>query len=268
MIRTQRAMKTTVSVLGELEVIGENGPLPLGAPRQRAVLAALALNAERAVTTQRVITMVWGPSHPTHAVNLVHKYVSGLRRALAPLPPDRRVDIESGPSGYRLVPPAGQMDLTLFHAWIDTARELRDRGESAQAADLFGRALTLWRGPFLGELSGPAFDDEREFMETVRLVVLEEYAAVALRVGRGTELLEPLREALRRHPLEENLARHLILALYEAGRTAEAVRVYQMLAARMLGELNVPPRPELHDLYQAIRRHAPIPGARRLQNAP
>lgn len=268
MIRTTQAAPTTVSVLGELEVVGEHGPLSLGAPRQRAVFAALALNAERAVTTQRIITMVWGPSHPNHAVNLVHKYVSGLRRALAALPPHRSVAIESGPSGYRLVPQAGQMDLALFQTWIQTARAMRDDGEEVRAAELFGRALALWRGPFLGELSGPAFDDEREFMETVRLVVLEEYAAVGLRTGRRAEVMGPLRDALRHHPLEENLARLLILALYEEGRTAEAVRVYQVLATRMLGELNVPPRPELHDLYQAIRRHRPIAGARRLQNAP
>ncbi|MDT0329576.1 AfsR/SARP family transcriptional regulator [Nocardiopsis lambiniae] len=268
MIRTRRTAPTTVSVLGELEVSGDHGPLPLGAPRQRAVLAALVLNGDRPLTTQRVITMVWGSNPPAYAVNLVHKYMSGLRRALVDLPPHKRVDIESGPSGYRLVAPVGQVDLVLFQTWIDAARDLRARGDGERAAELFGRALDLWRGPLLGELSGPAFDEEREFMETVRLAVLEEYATVAIEVGRQADVMESLREALRRHPLEENLARLLILALYSEGRTAEAVRVYQRLTSHMLGELNVPPRPELHDLYQIIRRHGPIPTGRRLQRIP
>lgn len=250
---------TTLAVLGELAVTDGAVFLPLGAPRQRAVLAALAINVNQALTTQRIIGMVWGSTYPAYANNLVHKYVSGLRRALAGLPVHRQVRIESGSDGYRLVARLDQLDLTLFHIHVDAARDLRDHGEPGRAAEMFGEALALWRGPLLGELPGIAFDDEREFMETVRLVVLEEYAALSIQVGRHNDVVGLLRTTLRRHPLEENLARLLILALYQAGRTAEAIRVYQRLSSRMLGELNMPPRPELNDLYHAIRRHAPIP---------
>ncbi|WP_159943810.1 MULTISPECIES: AfsR/SARP family transcriptional regulator [unclassified Nocardiopsis] len=252
-------MTSTVAVLGELTVTDGSRVLPLGAPRQQAVLAALALNANQTLTTQRIIGMVWGPRPPAYAVNLVHKYVSGLRRSLAALPAHQRVSIDNGGGGYRLAAGPDQVDLSLFHTHVNAARDLRESGDKEGAAHAFARALELWRGPLLGELPGPAFDDEREFMETVRLVVLEEYAALSIAVGRHQEVTDQLRDALRSHPLEENLARMLILALYRSGRTAEAVRVYQRLSTRMLGELNMPPRPELNDLYQAIRRHAPLP---------
>ncbi|NKZ00202.1 AfsR/SARP family transcriptional regulator [Nocardiopsis alborubida] len=259
MHRTHHRITSTVAILGELAVTDGNRVLELGAPRQRAVLAALALNANQSLTTQRIIGMVWGATHPAYAANLVHKYVSGLRRALADLSPQQRVSIESGGGGYRLAARLDQVDMSLFHAHVDAARGLRERGEHERAAEMFGEALRLWRGPLLGELPGIAFDDEREFMETVRLVVLEEYATLSISVDRHNEVVGLLRETLRDHPLEENLARLLILALYKSGRTAEAIRVYQRLSTRMLGELNMPPRPELNDMYKAIRRHEPIP---------
>ncbi|MFI6578241.1 BTAD domain-containing putative transcriptional regulator [Nocardiopsis sp. NPDC050513] len=259
MLTARQGASTTMTVLGELAVFGEDGALDLGAPRQRTVLAALALHVNRPLTTQRIVTTVWGGAAPTYAANLVHKYVSGLRRALSDLPPQRGIRIDNGRSGYRLVAGTEQLDLFLFHTHTEAARGLRDRGEYAGAADLFAEALRLWRGPFLGELPGLAFDDERVYMEGVRLAALEEFATLCIAVGRHSEAIGPLGDALRRHPLEENLARMLMLAHYRAGNTAKAVLVYEELRRRMAGELGVTPQPALNDLVRALRNHAPVP---------
>lgn len=259
MLTARQEMSTTMTVLGELAVFGAAGALDLGAPRQRSVLAALALHPNTPLTTQRTVATVWGTAAPAYATNLVHKYVSGLRRSLSALPPHSRIRIDSDRAGYRLVARTDQVDLSLFHAHVESARSLRDRGEYARAADLFSQALRMWRGPFLGELPGLAFEDERLRLEGVRLAVLEEYAAVSLAVRRDSEMVEPLADALRLHPLEENLATLLMIALYRAGHTARAVMVYERLQRRLAGELGMAPQPALEDLARAIRSHEPVP---------
>lgn len=248
-----------MTVLGELAVFGADGALDLGPPRQRSVLAALALHVNSPLTTQRIVTTVWDTAAPAYATNLVHKYVSGLRRALAGTTPRQGIRIDNDRTGYRLVARTDQVDLSLFHAHVECARSLRDRGEYAGAADRFARALRLWRGPFLGELPGLAFDDERTHLEGVRLAVLEEYAAASLAVGRNAEVVGALADALRLHPLEENLAKLLMIALYQAGHTARAVIVYERLRRRLASELGMAPQPALQDLARAIRGHEPVP---------
>ncbi|GAA1458017.1 winged helix-turn-helix domain-containing protein [Nocardiopsis exhalans] len=248
-----------MTVLGELAVFGEDRAIDLGAPRQRSVLAALALHANRSLSTQRIVATVWNTGEPTYASNLVHKYVSGLRRALAELEPHRRISIDNDRGGYRLTVRADQLDFTLFHAQVEAAEDLRDQGEHARAADLYARALRLWRGPFLGDLPGLAFDDERTHLEGVRLTVLQDYARVALTAGRYAEAVGPLSDALRLHPLEENLARFLMLAQYRLGNPAKAVQVYERLEHRTAQELNMPPQPALKELANAIRSHARLP---------
>lgn len=127
MLMARGRTSTTMTVLGELAVFGEDRAIDLGAPRQRSVLAALALHANRSLSTQRIVATVWNTGEPTYASNLVHKYVSGLRRALAELEPHRRISIDNDRGGYRLTVRADQLDFTLFHAQVEAAEDLRDQ---------------------------------------------------------------------------------------------------------------------------------------------
>lgn len=247
-----------IGVLGRLLVEGRAGPVDLGPPRQQHVFAILALNANRPLPTQRVVDAVWGTAAPAYAANLVHKYVSGLRRAVELLPPNDRVTIDRTGRGYQLTTRADQIDIDVFHRLVHTARQL-GRTDPGAATFLFRRALALWRGPLLPEMTGAVFEDEREFTEAQRLSVIEEYTSASIAVGCYPHAITVLQEAVRAHPLEENLVRLLILGLYRSGRTAEALRVYQRLRKRLIGELDVRPHPELHELYQAIRQHRPHP---------
>ena len=71
-------------ILGPLEAVGESGTLPLGAAKQRAVLAVLLLHANRVVSRDRLVDAVWDADLPETATTALQVYVSGLRKVLAP----------------------------------------------------------------------------------------------------------------------------------------------------------------------------------------
>ena len=77
-------------VLGPVEVCEGGRKLPLGGPKQRALLADLILNAGTVVSTARLIDDVWGDTSPATAGHTVEAYIARLR------PPCHRPAIRSG----------------------------------------------------------------------------------------------------------------------------------------------------------------------------
>lgn len=226
--------------------------MDLGPPRQRAVFAVLALRPNSATPTDRIIEGVWSERSPTHAANLVHKYVSGLRRILAAKP--CAAAIERAPEGYVLsISPAGR-DLDVFQELVRTARQSPD---PEHRAELFETALGLWRGPLLDGIHSELIAQERRLLEEERLVVLEEYAELLGDIGRHHTVPPLIRKELSEHPLRESLHRLLITALYRSGRTAEALDAYRSLRDLLSAELGVPPSPELVSLYERILNRDP-----------
>jgi hypothetical protein len=117
-------------------------------------------------------------------------------------------------------------------------------------------ALDLWRGPALAEF---AFDDfaqsETRRLEELRLVVLGERIDADLELGHHGDVIGPLEGLVGEHPLRETFRRQLMLALYRAGRQAEALEVYQYARVRFIDELGIEPGPELKRLQSEILRH-------------
>jgi len=71
-------------ILGPLQVLRSGRVVPLGGPRQRAVLALLLLEANRAVSMDRLAEDVWGGQPPEGWVTTLQTYVFHLRRAVEP----------------------------------------------------------------------------------------------------------------------------------------------------------------------------------------
>src|SRR5215469_13018448 len=151
-------------VLGPLRVWRGDNVVNLGPVQQRVVLAVLCLQAGRPVGREQMINAVWGEALPTHAVNLIQRHVSGLRRALG-------LDRHSGAAscrlvwtdaGYLLTLPAGALDLELFDTELARARAARAAGQVAEAARMLHAALELWRGPLCDGLSSPFLDAQRD----------------------------------------------------------------------------------------------------------
>ena len=247
-------------LLGPLEVLAERGPVSLGPPQQRALLALLLLNASEVVSRDRIIDELWGEQPPATATKLVQVYVSRLRKALEP---DRargasgRI-LVTRPPGYLMAVEPEQLDLGRFERLRREAREALAASNPAGAAQKLGAALALWRGPPLGDLAYERFaQKEIARLEELHLAALEERLDADLALGRHADLIGELEALVAEHPLRERLRGQLMQALYRSGRQAEALEAYQNAHRAMTEELGIEPSRELQELQQAILRHDP-----------
>jgi DNA-binding SARP family transcriptional activator len=234
-------------ILGPLEVEGGDGPVALGGQRQRALLGALLLEAGRVVPTDRLVDLLWGEGAPRTATTSLQNSISRLRRELGP-------DVlETKAPGYVLRAEPQQIDARRFEMQLRDAR----RAGAEERRELLQRALSLWRGPALADF---AFDDfaqaEIRRLEELRMVAHGERIDADLELGRHGDVIGELEGLVRDHPLRETFRRQLMLALYRAGRQAEALDVYQDARARFIDELGIEPGPELKQLQSEILRHA------------
>ena len=232
-------------ILGPLEVRDGTGAVELGAAKQRALLAVLALHANELVSTSRLVEAVWGEHPPATAEKLVHGYVHALRKRLG-----ADVIVTHGP-GYKLDVGANGLDLQEFERLTAEARE----APLQQAVELRRRALSLWRGLPLADvvLDGSA-GVALARLEALRLNTQLEAVEGELELGRHAALVGELESLAAAHPYQERVHALLMLSLYRAGRQADALAAYQALRRRLADELGLQPSQELRDLEAAILR--------------
>ena len=242
------------SLLGPVRAWRGNVELPLGWPKQRAVLAMLLLNANRLVTRDAIVDGVWGEEAPASAVNLVHTYIAGLRRVLEPGRPPRGTSrrLEQASSGYVLRLEAGQLDLDEFYVLLDRARASRASGDLAGVVRASTSALNLWEPPPLAGIPGPVAGIERTRLAELRLTTVENRAEALLNLGRHHELASELLALTAEYPLRERISALLMTALYRCGRQAEALEVYARARSLLAEELGIDPGPELQRLHVRI----------------
>src|SRR4051794_33350074 len=229
-------------LLGPLEVRTGDGPLALGAPKQRALLALLLLNANRVVARERLIGELWGDSPPETAAKAVQVYVSRLRKLLP-----AELLVTQAP-GYVLRVAPESVDLRRFERLVAEAHD----ADPARAASLLAEALALWRGPPLAELADEPFARiEAGRLEELRRAALEERIEADLALGRHANLIGELEALIAEHPHRERLRGQLVLALDRSGRQAEALEAYRNAGAA-LDELGLEPGAALRQLEQQI----------------
>jgi DNA-binding SARP family transcriptional activator len=234
-------------ILGPLDVVEEGRPLPLGGPRQRALLAILLLRANQVVSSDRLIDELWGERAPPTAAKAIQVYVSKLRKQLG----ESRL-VTRAP-GYALVLDESELDLFRFERLVAEARQ-----EPARAAELLHEALALWRGAPLADLEYEQFAQaDITRLEELRLTALEERIDADLAAGRHREALGELEALVAAHPLRERLAGQLMLAFYRSGRQAEALDAYQTARHTLVDEIGLEPTPALQRLERRILQQDP-----------
>jgi DNA-binding SARP family transcriptional activator len=240
-------------ILGPLEVVGENGPVPLGGPRQRGTLALLLLSANRVVSVEQFAEELYAGRPPASAVTQVQRQISELRSAFgAPS------EIETRAPGYVIHLSPEQLDLTVFERDVADAAEAFDRGDVQSASELLRRALALWRGPPLSDLAYESLAQAAvQRLEEIRLAALEQRIGAELRLGRHAALVAELRQLETEHPLREGFRAQLMLALYRSGRQAEALGVYRATRDALVDAFGIEPTPALQELERAILRQDP-----------
>ena len=241
-------------VLGPLRVWRQGTVVDLGPVQQRVVLAVLALQAGRPVGRQQMIDAVWGETQPRNAVNLVQRHVSGLRRALEPDRPGRTPSdlLTWTDAGYLLTLPPGALDLELFVRELARARTARAVGQLQEAAAALHSALELWRGPVCDGLSSPFLDAQADRLAESCVSALEDRIELDLVIGDHGDLIAELRDLVAEHPLRERLRGLLMLALYRAGRQADALTAFRDARRELQDELGVEPSAPLQQLHQQI----------------
>src|SRR5215471_17730 len=246
-------------ILGPLEVWTGQDWSGIGAPKWRALLAALLLNPGQAVSTDRLAAELWGDDPPDRATNLVSVYVLRLRRALGD--PEGRALTTRAP-GYQLLLGPGDLDAEYFETLAGQGREALAGGDPGRAAERLAEALELWRGGALADVPPSALvTAEADRLEESRLSALELRIEADLGCGRHAQLVPELRRLLSDHPLREGLWALLIRALDGAGRHAEALAAYGQAREVIADELGVDPGPELQGLYQAMLTSDAVPPA-------
>jgi DNA-binding SARP family transcriptional activator len=233
-------------ILGPLEVEGDRGPVALGGQQQRALLAALLLEAGRVVATDRLVDLLWGEEAPKTATTSLQNAVSRLRRELG-------ADVlQTRAPGYVLRADHERIDARRFERMLRDAR----RANAEQRRTVLQSALDLWRGPALADFTFEQFAQaEIRRLEELRLVAREELIEADMELGRHGDVVGELEALVVVHPLRESLRRQLMLALYRSGRQAEALDVYQDARTRFVEELGIEPGPELKRLQSEILRH-------------
>jgi class 3 adenylate cyclase/tetratricopeptide (TPR) repeat protein len=238
-------------VLGPLDVFDSSGQhLPVGGARQQSVLASLLLRAGQTVTLDRLVDELW-EEPPATAAKTVQVYVSRLRHEL----PEGA--IESRPGGYTLVLDGDELDLQAFERRAAEGRSALVAGDGERAAELLREALRLWRGPALAGLTSDALRREAERLEELRLRVLEDRLEADLRCGREREIVHELQALVQEHPFRERPRGQLMMALYRAGRQAEALAFYRETRNLLTEELGLEPSGELQRLERRMLAHDP-----------
>ncbi|WP_353069063.1 BTAD domain-containing putative transcriptional regulator [Amycolatopsis sp. DG1A-15b] len=244
-----------VRLLGEVGAEVGGRPVDLGPPRQRCVLAALAVDAGRVVPVDRLVERVWGSDVAPRARATLHSYISRLRRALAGID---GVTIMRRSGGYVLVADTTEPVVDL-HRFRQLCAAGDAEADDERAAVMLTDALKLWRGQALTGVDGEWIEAERDRLAREWSNAQHELTETRLRLGHGGQLVAELAELADAQPMDERVASQYLRALHEAGRTADALAHYQRVRVRLVEELGTDPSVVLQDLHRRILTSHPAP---------
>ncbi|MGQ4389823.1 BTAD domain-containing putative transcriptional regulator [Streptomyces sp. SAS_270] len=231
-------------ILGVAQAEDEQGAVvPVGGPRVRALLTALAHRTGRTATPEALIDEVWADAPPADASAALQALVGRLRRAVG------KDAIASEVGGYRLTATRDDVDLFVFERRVEEGKDALGRGDAHTAARTLREALTLWRGPALADLPDRTAATRPE---ALRLEATRARAEADLRLGRAPDAVPELKELAQAHPYDEALQALLIRALRDSGRGADALAAYEGVRRTLLDGLGADPGPELRTLHTQL----------------
>jgi DNA-binding SARP family transcriptional activator len=234
-----------------LDVAGADGPVRIAGAKERLVLASLILRAGQVVSRDALVDALWGDDPPTTAVKTLQGYVARVRRALEGAGLGDAVATRD--PGYVLAISADSIDVTDFERRASAGRRALDDGDALRAAAELGAALGMWRGDALADCRGGGWvGAEALRLDELRLSTVEDRIDADLMLGGHGALVGELESLVARHPLRERLWASLMLALYRAGRQADAVRAYQRARELLVEDLGLEPGAELRRLEAAV----------------
>jgi DNA-binding SARP family transcriptional activator/pimeloyl-ACP methyl ester carboxylesterase len=246
-------------ILGPIEVTASGRPLEIGGARARAVLATLIVHANHVVPADQLLDELWPGQPPDRAAASLQVRVSGLRKLMRSSGEAGEQDrIVTKAPGYLLRAAPAELDSERFEELAALASGALGAADPAAALTHLDVALGLWRGPALAGVDAPSARSEAARLEEMRLAAVEQRAQALLDMGRLADVSAELEILTKAHPLRERFWFQRMVALYRAGRQADALNAYLELRAILAGELGIEPGPPLRDLHERILRQDPL----------
>ena len=232
--------------------------MTVGGPRQVALLALLLVNANRALSSDRLIDALWGDLDQATALKRLWVTVTRLRRVIDAGGKSGESALRKVAGGYLLAVRPGDLDVEVFESRMQDGCRTLEAGDARRAKDLFGEALGMWRGPALADVAHREFaQPEIRRLEELRLTAIEARIDAELRLAEHAGLVGELEMHVAAHPGRERLAGQLMLALYRCGRQAEALEVYARARAYLSRELGLEPGPALQAMQADVLAQSP-----------
>jgi DNA-binding SARP family transcriptional activator len=246
-------------VLGPLLMTSYGVRVPVGAPKQRAVLAMLLINRNRPVSVESLINAVWGEEPVPAARTSIQAHVSNLRRLLRTAGVDPYQVLASAPPGYQLSVADADCDLGRFVSTKAAATQAAAAGRFEEASSHLSLALAEWRGPVLDDLRDFVFVDAfaTALMEE-KVAAHTARAEAEIACGRAGAVIGELEALTAEHPYREPLWAQLITAYYVTERQSDALGAYRRLKTALAEGLGIDPGPTVSTLHERILRQEPL----------
>ncbi|MER6824882.1 tetratricopeptide repeat protein [Streptosporangium sp. NPDC000563] len=242
-------------ILGPVEFWSRGQRRDLGWARERHILAVLLMTPGKPVSTESLIRKVLGENPPDNARSILYSPIARLKGHLHGA--GEGVRLRGGSGTYSLETDPENIDYHHFRALCSKARSVSEKGDVDGALRLYGEAGRLWRGEPLSGLSGSWVVNTRRNLEGDLLAGTVERVELELLRGSNTNLVPELYDLVNRFQFDEKLVELLMMALYRAGRQAEALGAYRQARSRLVGELGTEPGPGLRALQQRILQGDP-----------
>lgn len=255
------------AILGQVELRDGDRRVAVGGPRQLALLALLLVNANRALSSDRLVEALWDERNLVGGVKRLQMAVARLRRALDPEGSQGESALRTVAGGYMLAMLPGELDADVFQTRVEEGRRALEARELRRASDVLRDALRMWRGPALADVAYQEFaQPEVRRLEEMRLAALETRLDVELGLGEHGALIGQLEALVAEHPGREHFAAQLMLALYRCCRQGDALEVYARTRAYLSSELGLEPGPALRAIQAQVLAQSPglqwVPGER------
>lgn len=257
-------MVVEFGILGPLEVRTASDVVPVRRGLPRTVLVVLLLRPGQTVSSDFLIDLLWADELPRNPANALQIQVSYLRKTLGSAEPAASSLLETRAGGYALTVPPAAIDAHRFESAVrglTSLDALRSEAQLAAELDRLERALELWRGEAVEDVAHlPFARGEITRLEELRWAATERRTDLLLRLGRHHDVIGDLSQLVQRAPLRERLHEQLVLALYRAGRQADALRACEDARSTLVDELGIDPGPGLRDLERRVLQQDPSLG--------
>ena len=250
--------KVSFAVLGPLEIVvdGERASVPSG--KQRTLLATLLLHANEVVPLSFLYRALWDDRHPANPQSALATCMTRLRQTLRGIPGDISQSIETNPAGYEFKVASDDLDLLQFREQVQQSRSAAADSDLVTARDALAGALSLWRGPALSDVNSECLHGGVLIsLIEEHLLAIERRQVLDLLLGHEEEIIGELQILVQENPARERFRYYLVLALYRAGRSGEALEVYHDAIKYLREEFGVDPSEEMRALHLAIVQRDP-----------